>query len=184
MGRFWKGSPIGRAGMLAAALVAAAACVPPQVADRSQCVPLFLQYDRAARLNPEAAQNTGERRFPWGAEVARLARLLIINDCQTRPRDVGDLAAAAAMGPIRESGAPLGRAVVVHVGAFTAQQDTQAAIALFEGMGLRSMSLGDPRLGRRVYAGPVTTQGGLDALLAVAFKAGFVASYPTEFFRF
>lgn len=172
------------AGVLAAVL--SAACVPPQSADRSQCVPLFLQYDFYGRLNPDAVQNLGERRFPWGSEIDRLGRLLLLNDCQTRPDDVRDPAAAGARagGMIRESGASLGRKVVAHVGAFTSQPDVDAALALFRGMGLQAMSLGDPRLGRRVYVGSVTTQGGLDAVLGVATEAGYVEPYATEFFRF
>ncbi|PJN94168.1 hypothetical protein CNY89_16125 [Amaricoccus sp. HAR-UPW-R2A-40] len=70
------------------------------------------------------------------------------------------------------------------MGAFTSQADTDAAIALFRGKGLQATSIGDPRLGRRVYVGPVTTQGALDAVLGTAFEAGFVAPYPSEFFRF
>ena len=171
---------------IGAALIAAllaAACVPAETPDQSQCVWLFQQYDRVARLNPNAVQNRGERRIPWGSELDRLWRLMIQNDCQTRPGDLGDLAALSG-GPIREGGAPLGRAVAVHVGAFTSQADTDAAIALFRGKGLQATSIGDPRLGRRVYVGPVTTQGALDAVLGTAFEAGFVAPYPSEFFRF
>lgn len=166
-----------------AAAVLAAACVPAQTADRSQCVGLFQQYDQIARLNPTAVQNRGDRRIGWGFELDRLWRLMIQNDCQTRPGDVGDLAALAGA-PIQEGGAPLGGRVAVHVGAFTSQTDTDAAIALFRGKGLQATSIGDPRLGRRVYVGPVTTQGGLDGVLGTAFEAGFVAPYASNLFRF
>jgi hypothetical protein len=175
---------------LAAALLAAAVAgcaVPPQTADRAACVDLFRQYDLISRLRPLEVYDRRRDRYRIDPVLSRLGVLLIENDCQTRSRDLTGLdavAAARAGAPVAEVGAPLGRDVVVHVGALTDEADAARAAAFFRSLGLRATSIGDRQLGRRVYVGPVRTEGGLAEVIAIATEAGFVAPYPSEFFRF
>lgn len=165
----------------------AMACAGPQVADRSVCPGLFIEYDRYAQLRPIRVRNPLSGRETFDPFLQRQTLLLIQNDCQTRSRDLTglDAVAGALQGEtIVEQGAPLGRLVAVHVGALTSEADAARAVAMFRNLGVQSTSIGNPQLGRRVYAGPVATQGALDQILGIAFEAGFVGSYPSEFFRF
>lgn len=177
-----------RVALAVALALGAAGCAPgPQVADRAACVGLFQQYDRIAQFRPVEVYDRRRDRYRLDPELSRLAVLLVQNDCQTRSRDLAGLEAAAAAragSRIAESGAPLGRPVAVHVGALTDEGDAARAAAFFEGLGVRATSIGNRQLGRRLFVGPVTTEGGLGEVLAAAFEAGFVASYPSQFFRF
>jgi hypothetical protein len=168
-----------------ALLLAFAGCgvVPEQSSDRGVCVATFRDYDRARQFNPDPTFDRRTGRYRWDAWVERLRLLLIQNDCLTRPRDMAGID-AAAVAPVAEGGAPLGRPVAVHVGTFTDEATAAAAVALFRAAGLRATSVGDQGLGRRVFAGPVATEGGLAATVDLATRAGFVAPYPSEFFRF
>jgi hypothetical protein len=181
-------APRGRAALLGLVALAAAACAGgPETADRSLCVGLFREYDRFAQFTPIETFDRRRGRERLDPTLSRLTVLLVQNDCQTRSRDLTglDAVAAARSGQrIAESGAPLGRLTAVHAGALTDEADAARAVAFFEGLGLRATSIGNRQLGRRVFVGPVATQGGLDATLVAAFEAGFVASYPSQFFRF
>lgn len=166
----------------------AAACAPPQQSsDRSACAPLFQDYDRFAQFRPiETVNRRGEGEI-LDPVLSRLTTLLIQNDCQTRARDLGALEAVAqahAGQRIVERGAALGRPVAIHVGALTGEAEAARAVAFFQGLGIRATSIGNRQLGRRVYVGPVTTEGALGEVIAIAFEAGFVAPYPSQFFRF
>ncbi len=177
--------PLTWAALLAPLL--AAACVPPQVADRSVCPGLFIEYDRYAQFRQVQVRNPLTGRETLDPLLQRQTLLLIQNDCQTRSRDLAglDAVAQARRGEtIVEGGAALGRPVAVHIGALTSEADAARAVALFRELGVQATSIGNQQLGRRVYAGPVTTQAALDRILAISFEAGFVASYPSEFFRF
>ncbi len=167
--------------------LAAACAVPQQSSDRSACVGLFQEYDRYAQLRPREVRDPLTGRERLDPTLSRLSVLLVQNDCQTRSRDlVGlDAAMAARSGQtVAESGAPLGRPTAVHVGAITSDADAARAVALFQGLGLQATSIGNQQLGRRVFVGPVRTEGALGEVLAIALEAGFVAPYPSQFFRF
>jgi hypothetical protein len=175
-------------GLMIAAAVAA--CAPGggggQIADRSECVGLFREFDVIERTRPVDRRTWGGREQfdPWLSNIAQRLRQ---NDCVTRTRDIGDVDAveqAWLARPVVEGGAPLGGAVAVHVGVFAGEADAARAVALFRAQGLRATSVGNPLLGRRVYAGPVQTAQALDAVLGIAFEAGYIAPYPSEFFRF
>ncbi len=172
---------------LALAGLTAGCVVPRQTSDRSVCAGLFQEYDRYAQLRPQMIRDPISGRERFDPQLTRLQVLLVQNDCQTRSRDlVGlDAAVAATAGrTIAESGAPLGRATAVHVGALTSDADAARAVAFFRGLGLQATSIGNQQLGRRVFVGPVRTEGALGEVIAIAFEAGFVAPYPSQFFRF
>ncbi len=177
-----------RAAWLAGVVLAATACAfPQQSSDRAACVALFLDYDRQAQFSPvEIFDRRRDRERPNPA-LSRLAVQLVQNDCLTRARDLGNLDAVAdARGgaTIVDGGPPLGRRVAVHAGALTSEADAARAVAFFAAQGLRATSIGNAQLGRRVYVGPVTTEGALAEVIAVATEAGFVAPYAAQFFRF
>lgn len=173
-------------GLALAGLVAGCA-VPQQTSDRSVCVGLFQDYDRFAQLSPAPVRDPFTGREMLNPQLTRLKVLLVQNDCQTRSRDLVGLDAAVeanAGRTIVESGAPLGRATAIHVGAMTSDADAARAVAFFRGLGLQATSIGNQQLGRRVFVGPVRTEGAFGEVMAVAFEAGFVAPYPSQFFRF
>jgi len=175
----------GRARLAAALALALAGCAAaPAPRDASVCVPLFRQYDVFARMAPPSMDGGG-RSPRSGAEYWRWQQglRLIQNGCRTRPADLAGIEALAGRA-VRESGPSLGGPVAVHAGAITDQGTAEATAAFFHSLGLRATSIGDPQLGRRLYVGPVTTRGGLDALIALAFEAGFIAPYPSDLFRF
>ena len=172
---------------LALAGLTSGCVVPQQTSDRSLCVGLFQEYDRYAQLRPLMRRDPISGREMFDPQLSRLKVLLVQNDCQTRSRDLVGLDAAMAANAGRtivESGPPLGRATAVHVGAMTSDADAAAAVAFFRSLGLQATSIGNQQLGRRVFVGPVLTQGALGEVIAVAFEAGFVAPYPSQFFRF
>lgn len=171
--------------LCAAAALASCGVIPAQTPDRAACVGLFQEYDRLLRFRPEYVDEIrGGIRLSDG-RLAQIGVLLVQNDCLTRPGDLAGMdavAAARAGRGVVEGGESLGRPVAVHAGAVTGGADE--AIAFFEGLGVRATSIGSPRLGRRVYVGPVTTVDGLNALTGLAREAGFVAPYASEYFRF
>lgn len=177
-----------RWGALSLALATAGcASVPEQSRDRASCAPLFIEFDRVARFNPQGLQDRRRGLYVLDARLSQLTVLLIQNDCQTRSRDLDRLeAVAAARGgrAITEGGASLGRPVAVQVGMLTDEGDAARAQGFFRELGLQTTGIGVPRLGRRVYAGPVFTVDGLNDLTGLAREAGFVAPYPSEFYRF
>lgn len=166
-----------------ATALALAACAPvtPPPRDVAACAALFRQYDVTSRFERTDADDSrpGDRRSDSG--LRRLAQELARRDCFTRPDDLAGQEAAAGRA-IVENGARLERPLVVHAGAVTG--GSEQAVAFFTERGLRATSIGAPLLGRRVYVGPATTQGGLLDLILLATEAGFVAPYPTEDFRF
>lgn len=170
-----------------AGLLGGCEALPPQEPDRSVCVTLFRDYDRYAQLWPNEIVDPFTGRERLDPALSRLRVRLIQNDCQTRPADLAPLAAVAEARRgqrIAERGELLGRPVAIHAGAVTSDAEAARAVAFFNGLGLRATSIGNPQLGRRVYVGPVRTQGALDEVLAIAWEAGFVAPYPSQFFRF
>lgn len=171
-----------RARLALVLFLAPAACAPVAEPPASEvCAGLFRDYDVRSRIERTDADDARPGGMRSDSGLRRIAMELNRRDCLTRPDDLAGLEAAPA-GGIAESGAPLGRPIVVHAGAVTG--GSERAVAFFEARGLRATSLGAPMLGRRVYVGPATTQGGLVELVLLAREAGFVAPYPTEDFRF
>lgn len=176
----WRGC------LAALALTGLAACSAPspRTDARGSCEALFIEYDRLLRLpvNDFAFAGTGLPSRRTQVEV-----LLVRNDCLTREADLAGLEAAVAArggGRIVESGAALPRPVALHLGAVTSEAGAARAIAAVEGLGLRGQGIGAARLGRRVYAGPILTAGGLADALDFARAAGFRAPHVSETFRF
>jgi hypothetical protein len=174
------------AALVLAGAVAGCAPVPPQTTDQANCVWLFEQYDVYSNFMPNEVR-ARDGRFMDPSMVAYFRRLLVQNDCVTRSRDVADLdalAAAWAGRGIVESGPPSPYPGSVHVGTFAGDADAARAASFFEGLGVRSKSIGAQGLGRRVFVGPFRSQGAMNEAMTVAREAGFVAPYVSRFFRF
>ncbi|MBP7242278.1 hypothetical protein [Amaricoccus sp.] len=172
-----------------AVLVAACAGIPEQTSDRANCVGLFQQYDIYANAMPSEVRDpwTGRERTPW--PLAQYRRLLVQNDCMTRPRDLAGLDAVAAARRaegwrLADSGPPAPRPGSVHAGTVTSDAEAARAVAFFEGFGIRATSIGAQGLGRRVFIGPFRSQGAVGEAILLATEAGFVAPYASRFFRF
>lgn len=170
-----------------AALAALAACgvVPEQSRDPSRCVRLFAQFDSYESLaRPDRDRRGGLVGIDHHVDV--LTNALRQNGCLTMSRDLADLdaltAERAGFRPL-DSGTAI-RPVAVHVGVVTSMEDDARVRAFFEALGYRATSIGSSRLGRRVYVGPVASEGALAELVEIARAAGFVAPYPARFFRF
>lgn len=174
-----------RAAILLLALLAACAPVAEQTRDPSRCVQLFSEFDSLESFTrPDLGNGFGRSAF----DLRRLqvTNALRQNRCLTLGRDLADLDALAdARAGFRpaESGAVI-RPVAVHVGVVTSMESDARVRAFFEGLGYRATSVGSAELGRRVYVGPVASEGGLAELVAIAREAGFIAPYPSRFFRF
>lgn len=181
--------PILALALATATLLAACAEIPQQTRDRSACVGLFRQYDIYANAMPNEMRDpwSGRERTPW--PLAYYRQLLVQNDCMTRPRDLSRLDAVAAARQaegwrIRDSGAPAPSPGSVHAGTVTSDAEATRAVAFFEGLGIRATTIGAPGLGRRVFIGPFRTRGAVGEAILLAAEAGFVAPYPSQFFRF
>ena len=171
---------------LAGAAAVASACTGPVPApDHAEvCAVAFARYDTAARVYGSASFD-GFGLVPPSA-LSRYIGALRSNDCLTSSADLDAMdALAVRLAPytIDRSG-PAIRAVPVHLGIVTSITDEARVTRFFRGLGYRSRGVGASGLGRRIYIGPFTTQGGLDQALAVAREAGFIAPYPATYTRF
>jgi hypothetical protein len=169
-----------RIGAFGAATLVLAACAAGGMPDgggdpAARCAALFRQFDFAKELS------TDRNSLPDGMSVAPGLRSRIAalrqHDCMTRPDDL-DL--SGDPGAVAEGGASIPPATI-HAGVVTDMAAADRARAWFEGRGVKTLSLGEPGLGRRIYIGAFTTQGGRDAALALARSAGFVSPYVIEY---
>lgn len=170
--------------MLVAGL-AACGTAPERSRDPALCVRLFAEFDSLESIaRPDQDGGFGSSAFDL--QLMAVTNALRQNRCLTLGRDLADLdalAAARAGFLPADSGAAI-RPVAVHVGVVTSMEDDARVRAFFEALGYRETSIGSARLGRRVYAGPVASEGALADLVGIAREAGFVAPYPTRRFRF
>ena len=177
-----------RFGLLAAlAFAALSACSAPSPRSegRGACEVLFIEYDRLERFSLSGMARVGTPGLP--SRRTQVEVLLVRNDCLTRETDLAGLEAAVAARAgrgIAEGGAALPRPVVLHLGAVTSGAGAARSVAAIESLGLRATSVGAPRLGRRVYAGPILTEDGLADVIGFAGEAGFRTPYVSETFRF
>lgn len=166
--------------VLAALGAASCAALPgfetPARGTAEACVPLFREFDRLERL-----YGTGswfEDSFVGPPALMEQGMDLLRADCITAP---GDLRLAAApRTPVTKSGPPI-RPIALHAGVAAGLLTELRAREYFAARGVRVRSVGDPALGRRIYLGPFSTEGGLQAAAQAAREVGFVAPYPARF---
>jgi len=147
---------------------------PPAGTD---CVALFQRFDliEATMSTPHGRRD----RMTIPPDLQWITNVIRQNGCISFTREL-DLEAAPGARVV-ESGAALPGPTRVHAGAVTSMADDAAAQAFFRAHGVPVTSIGSSALGRRIYIGPFTTRGGLDAGLALARAAGFTYAYPARF---
>ncbi len=169
-------------------LLAACAQIPPAPprGDPANCRALFESYDQAVKLFPHYSLGPDDR-SQQNATVSRAANRLIAAGCLTTGRDIGGIdALGMTLGPREpvDSG-PAIPPTAVHVGILTGGFiDASRAVAFFSSQGYDTRTIGAEKLGRRLYIGPVRTEGGLDQAIALAAEAGFPSAYPSDLFSF
>ncbi len=154
--------------------LAACGTAPEQSRDPALCVRLFAEFDSLESIaRPDLDAGFGSSAFDFQLTAATNA--LRQYRCLTLSRDLADLdalAAARAGFVPSDSGAAI-RPVAVHVGAVTSMEDDAQVRAFFEALGYRATSIGSARLGRRVYVGPVASEGALADLVGIARERFF-----------
>lgn len=175
---------------LLAALTSLAGCAglapPPPRGDAAACRAAFESLDQAKRLFPRE-QITASGGTALNASVSRATNRIITQGCLTTGDDLAGLETLGArLGPRRPvNSGPAIPPTAVHVGILTGGfSDAGRAAAFFQSQGYRTRTIGAEKLGRRLYIGPVTSQGALDEAIALAAEAGFPSAYPSELFRF
>jgi hypothetical protein len=165
------------AAALAGALLAGAAAQ----AASPFCTARFGDYDRAVLFfGSSGAQQEHPRVAP---AIDRSIQRLRAGDCLTGWDEIAGLQLLGddLRGTLRgEHGAPI-RPTTLQVGVVLGVSSEVQARQFFAGLGYRVRSQGAPYLGRRIYVGPFTTEGGLAEARDVALRAGFVAPYPRRF---
>lgn len=151
-----------------------------QELDNPRCAFLFQNYEA---ITQSFGANSRRRDASAPGPVMDAARMLRMGNCLTFSDalagldGIGPEAGAAARG---NSGAAI-TPISLHVGIVTSSQDDAAARAFFERQGLKARSVGAAGLGRRIYVGPFSSAGALEAGRALALQAGFAYPYPARF---
>jgi hypothetical protein len=175
--------------LIAGLLLPLAGCanlpVRPPPGDPATCRAAFAQYDLAVSLfqpysftEESAAQNPA---------ISRAGNQIMSAGCLTGGDDIQGMAALQMkLGPRQPvNSGPAIPPTAVHVGILTGGfSDTGRATAFFESQGYHTRTIGAEKLGRRLYIGPITSQGALDRAIALAAEAGFPSAYPSDLFRF
>jgi hypothetical protein len=158
-------------------MLAACAEVPatPTRADSATCVALFQEFDTLERTtpNPRPSRRTAANVVEWQGTRLRQA------GCLTTNADLANLARTPDL-RVTESG-PAIRPISVHAGVVSSDADAARVVDFFEARGVRTRTVGNGVLGRRIYLGPFATQGGVESAIALAQAAGFIAPYPASF---
>lgn len=182
---------MGARAVLAGLALLAAACTPgagpggmpvaARAADPGWCEVVFRDYDRLVRLSPSGAYSIRARddRPILRPGFSRLNQRALQGGCITFPRDLGPLDAlrAEALRDRPPDASPAIAPVHVHAGVVTSFVDEVSVLQFFRGLGYDARTLGMDGLGRRVFVGPLATEGQVAEVLDLARRAGFVAPY-------
>lgn len=175
-----------RALWLAAALAVLAGCqdTPASMAvsgdQGAVCERRLQDFDRAELFFSNGGW--GREQF-LSREVQRAAQDARQAGCVTgtgiTDRLAAQLPAAKAM-PRGEHGAPI-QPIWLQAGIVGGISAELQSRDFFSALGFTVRSRGAPGLGRRVFIGPFSTEGGLADAAAIARSVGFVAPYPRRF---
>lgn len=160
----------------------------PPLGDPDNCRAQFQRYDQAVRLFGSAGGSLApEGHTTQPSAVSRAANAIMTGGCLTSGNDLRGIEALQAELGLRtpvNSGVAI-TPTAVHVGVLTGGfVDAGRAVAFFQSQGYQTRTIGAERLGRRLYIGPVTSQGALDQAIALAARAGFPSAYPSDLFQF
>ncbi len=163
-----------------AAVILGLVAVGPALAASPRCAAHFRDYDRAVLF----FSNSGWSNNPNPASaIDRSVQRLRQGDCLTGWDEIArvQLLGEELRGTLRgESGAPI-KPTTLQVGIVLGINSEIQARQFFANLGYRVRSQGAPFVGRRIYIGPFTTEGGLAEAVEVALRAGFVVPYPRRF---
>lgn len=178
--------------LVMALLVSLAGCAGlpsrPPLGDPENCRAQFQRYDQAVSLFGSVGNIARlDDRSTQPPAVSRAANALMTGGCLTSGNDLRGIEALQTELGLRtpvNSGAPI-EPTAVHVGILTGGfVDAGRAVAFFQSQGYTTRTIGAEKLGRRLYIGPITSQGALDQAIALAARAGFSSAYPSDLFRF
>ena len=176
-----------RAPLALAALLALAGCDLPQPeVGRAQCIALFEHYDYLVKTNPPDQYSANSERYIQTPVIARQAQRLRLAGCLTSTDDLNGLEQYGASLGFRhpvESGATI-QPTAVSVGVLTSMTDVTRATVFFRNLGYGTRAMGAEALGTRLYIGPFISEGAMAEAIATAERAGFIAPYPTDAYRF
>ncbi|WP_111430494.1 hypothetical protein [Rhodobacteraceae bacterium DSL-40] len=174
-----------RISLFGAAALVLAACSEPsggtsgtevsQADAGSGCVARFQYFDtvKATMSTPTGRDDRASVPAALQFPIARLQQA----GCMTKS---ADLTLEGPVVPVVNSGSEIGP-TMIHAGVVTDMGDDGRAKRYFEARGVTVRSIGQPGLGRRVYLGPFTTQGALDAAMEASREGGFAYPYVTTF---
>lgn len=175
-----------RISLLGATALALAACSEPgggpsstevsQADAGSGCVARFQYFDTVKATMSTPTRRDDRASVPAALQfpIARLQQA----DCMTKG---ADLTLDGPAVPVVNSGGEISP-TMIHAGVVTDMGDDARAKRYFEARSVMVRTIGQPGLGRRVYLGPFTTQGALDAAMEAAQDGGFAYPYVTTFF--
>lgn len=172
---------------LAAVALGLAACAPVQAPapDPGRCEFTFRQLDRELRFSPSGQYSVVDDRLVLRPQFSRLSVQALQAGCLTFTDDIADLDGlrqqALAGRPLDVSAAI--DPVPVHVGVVQSLVDEVLVLSFYRALGYRARSFGVDGFGRRVYVGPLGTEGQVEEVIDLARRAGFVAPYVASGFR-
>ncbi len=169
-----------------AAALAGCASLPQPETGRAQCVALFEHYDYLSNAFQTDSYNATSDRYIQNSQVSRQAQRLRNAGCVTTTDDLNGLEQLGATLGFRapvDSGATI-PPTAVSVGVLTSLTDVTRATVFFRNLGYGTRAMGAESLGSRFYIGPFVSEGAMNEAIATAERAGFVAPYATDAFRF
>lgn len=163
----------------AAALILAGCAGPGGQTDgtvvSADCVGLYKRFDFSKQTLSTPTGFSDRAAIPFGlqSQIAALQQY----DCLTRP---DDLSVGGVPVPVTEGGAKIPPATI-HVGIVTDMVAETQALTYFQARGIKTLSIGQAGLGRRIYIGAFTTSEGRDGAFAAARGAGFKWPYVIDY---
>jgi hypothetical protein len=169
----------------AVALGGCAGAIPPG-STPEYCEAIFRNLDRVSRGGQGDYSYVDDRPI-LRPEISRLSLRALNYDCITFPGDLANLDAvrqdALRDRRLDDSARLEGPPVSVHLGVLTSITDEVLVTSLFRSLGYPVRSFGADGFGRRIYVGPLASEGQVEEVRGVARRAGFIAPYPTTWPR-
>ncbi len=171
-----------------AGCAALAACDVPLQAppDSAQCTRLFEEYDYLVNTFPPDKYSASSDTYILYPALGKQNIRLISAGCVTNTDDLDGLEQLGAKLGFRkpvDSGAAI-KPTAIHVGVLTSLTDVSRATVFFRNLGYKTRTIGAEGLGRRLYIGPVASEGAMRDAMDIARQAGFIAPYPSTIYRF
>ena len=165
-------------------------CAPTETvtrrADPETCLVLFESLDRTIRFYPPDTFRTRSGRRVVNPRISRTAIKILRAGCTTDQADLVVMdTLASELGDFRiEDSGPPSEVNALQVGIVTGLIDEVRVAQFFGRLGYRYRSSGVEMLGRRIFIGPIRSEGAMEQAIDVARRAGFIAPYPARYTRF